>query len=141
MNLHLRCLLGVVVTLPLMALAQSTAPQGEVSGAAWAHTPLSLVELVQQGSLYLPARATGASDYWGSFKDAPKTSGEKVPVVLFLHGSTGLGSPGIADLQRWLGTQGFASLAPNSFALSGRVSYKSPIDKLSYERSNARAHR
>lgn len=141
MNLHLRCLLGVVVTLPLMALAQSTAPQGEVSGTVWAHTPLSLVELVQQGSPYLPARATGASDYWGSFKDAPKTSGEKVPVVLFLHGSTGLGSPGIADLQRWLGTQGFASLAPNSFALGGRVSYKSPIDKLSYERSNARAHR
>jgi hypothetical protein len=32
---------------------------------------------------------------------------------------------------------GWASLAPDSFALAGRVTYKSPIDKDSYERIHA----
>lgn len=119
------------------AAAPASAPQGEVSGTAWVHTPASLLEVVRQADLFLPARATGGTDFAGKFKDAPATSGPRLPVVLFLHGSSGLGSAAIADYQRWLGTQGFASVAPNSFALPGHVSYKSPIDKASYERIHA----
>ena len=70
-------------------------------------------------------------------QDAPKTAGPQVPVVVFLHGSSGLRLKAIGDWQRWLAGQGWASLAPDSFALPGRVTYKSPIDKAAYERIHA----
>jgi dienelactone hydrolase len=121
----------------LQANAQAPAPAGEISGTAWAHTPESLAQIIAQADVFLPAKATGAAEYVGKFRDAPAASGSKVPVVVFLHGSSGLGSAAIADYQRWLGSLGIASVAPNSFALAGRVTYKSPIDKLSYERIHA----
>jgi hypothetical protein len=60
-----------------------------------------------------------------------------VPVVVFLHGSSGLGLAAIGEWQRWLATQGIASIAPDSFALAGRLTYKSPVDKAVYERVHA----
>lgn len=116
------------------ALAQTAAPAGEITGTAWQHTRESLEQMVQQAQLVLPARATGGAPYAGKWKDAPAASAQKVPVVIFLHGSSGLGLPAIGEFMRWLGSLGFAAVAPDSFALPGRVTYKSPIDKASYER-------
>jgi dienelactone hydrolase len=121
----------------LAAHAQPAAPAGEVNGTAWVHTSESLLASVQQGSLCLPAAVTGGQAYCGKFQDAPKTNGTKVPVVVFLHGSSGLGLKAIGEWQLWLAGMGWASLAPDSFALAGRVTYKSPIDKDSYERIHA----
>lgn len=134
---HRLPLLLCALLLPWAARAQTAPPQGELKGSAWEHTAESRVGLVERASLVLPARATGAADYVGPFKGAPATRGQKVPVVLFLHGSSGLGLAAIGEWQRWLATLGIASVAPDSFALPGRVTYKSPIDKASYERIHA----
>jgi dienelactone hydrolase len=121
----------------LLAQAQQNPPVGEIKGTAWSHTAESLLGVVQQADVVLPARATGAGVFVGKFKDIPKLTGQKVPVVLFLHGSSGLGLKAIGEWQQWLATQGFASMAPNSFALPEHVTYKSPIDKDAYERIHA----
>jgi len=120
----------------LSALAGAQTPAGQIKGETWVHTPESLAAAVQQGQLVLPAAATGGAPFAGKFQDAPKTTA-RVPVVLFLHGSSGLGLKAIAEWQQWLAAQGVASLAPDSFALPGHVTYSSPIDKASYERIHA----
>jgi dienelactone hydrolase len=56
---------------------------------------------------------------------------------VFLHGSSGLGLKAIGEWQHWLTTLGYASIAPDSFTLAGHVTYKSPIDKESYEKIHA----
>jgi dienelactone hydrolase len=75
--------------------------------------------------------------FCGKFKDIPKLSGRQVPVLVFLHGSSGLGLKAIGEWQQWLAGLGYASIAPDSFALANHVTYKSPIDKASYERIHA----
>lgn len=119
------------------AQAPAVAPVGELQGSAWVHTADSLAALVQQASLCLPASATGGSISCGRFADAPRSAAAQVPVIVFLHGSSGLGLKAIGEWQHWLATQGWASIAPDSMALAGRVSYKSPIDKASYEKIHA----
>ena len=116
---------------------QPATPAGGIKGSAWAHTPESKIALVERARVFLPPQATGGAAYSGLLKDAPATNGQKVPVVLFLHGSSGLGLAAIGEYQRWLGSLGFASVAPDSFALPERVTYSSPIDKASYERIHA----
>ncbi len=114
---------------------------GIIKGDAWAHSSESLASTLAQADVVLPAKATGGAAFSGKFKDIskdmPKLSGGKVPVVLFLHGSSGLGLKAIGEWQQWLATQGFASIAPDSFTLPSRVTYTSPIDVASYERIHA----
>jgi dienelactone hydrolase len=117
--------------------AQPAAPTGEIKGAAWVHTKDSLAAAIQQADICLPAAATGGASFCGKFKDLPKVGGKPVPVLVFLHGSSGLGLKAIAEWQQWLASLGYASIAPDSFALADRVTYKSPIDKDSYERIHA----
>ena len=114
--------------------AQPLVPSGEIKGDAWVHTKESLAATVQQADVCLPSAATGGAVFCGKFKDIPKLSGRQVPVVVFLHGSSGLGLKAIGEWQQWLASLGYASIAPDSFALAGHVTYKSPIDKESYER-------
>ena len=114
--------------------AQAPAPRGEIMGDAWVHSPQSLAAAVARADVCLPAAATGGPAYCGKFKDIPKLSGQAVPVIVFLHGSSGLGLKAIGLWQQWLAGLGYASIAPDSFALPGHVTYKSPIDKDSYER-------
>jgi dienelactone hydrolase len=92
---------------------------------------------VQQADVVLPESLTGATVWAGKWKDIPPLRGGKAPVVLFLHGSSGLGLKAIGEWQRWLATLGIASVAPDSFALPGRVTYTSPISKEQYERIHA----
>jgi hypothetical protein len=119
------------------AQSQTAAPKGEVTGTAWEHTAASLAGVVQQADVVLPAQATGGAVFIGKFKDAPTTAKARVPVVLFLHGSSGLGLKAIGEWQQWLASVGVASMAPDSFALPGHVTYKSPIAVDSYERIHA----
>jgi dienelactone hydrolase len=114
--------------------AQPAVPIGEIKGEGWIHTKDSLAATVQQADVCLPAAATGNSLFCGKFKDIPKLSGKPAPVIVFLHGSSGLGLKAIGEWQQWLAGLGYASIAPDSFALAGRVTYKSPIDKQSYEK-------
>jgi dienelactone hydrolase len=139
-------LIEVLVRLSLMLLTASasslhaqpaTTPVGEVKGSAWEHTSASLAATVQQADLVIPAAATGGAIFAGKFRDAPAVKAAKVPVVLFLHGSSGLGLKAIGEWQQWLASQGIASAAPDSFALPDHVTYKSPISKAEYERIHA----
>ena len=116
----------------------TAAPVGEIKGTAWAHTAASLAASAQQADVVLPPEATGGAVFAGKFKDIPKQLGGKaVPVVLFLHGSSGLGLKAIGEWQQWLARLGIASVAPDSFALAEHVTYKSPISKPDYERIHA----
>ncbi|MFN0186190.1 MAG: dienelactone hydrolase family protein [Aquabacterium sp.] len=119
------------------AFAQPAAPLGEIKGEAWVHTRDSAVASIQQADICLPAAATGGAAFCGKFRDMPRVTGPRVPVVVFLHGSSGLGLKAIGEWQQWLAGLGFASIAPDSFALAGRITYKSPIDKDAYERIHA----
>lgn len=132
------CVLASVVAALLVqpALAQE-APKGEIKGSAWVHTPESLAASVQDANVVLPAAATGGAVFTGKFRDAPKAGAAKVPVILFLHGSSGLGLAAIGDWQKAMAALGYASVAPNSFTLPDRAVYKSPIDKANYEKMHA----
>ena len=110
-------------------MAQVQPPQGEVKGSALVHTEASARNVVANAQLVLPSSATGGAIYTGAFKDAPSGLRGPMPVVVFMHGSSGLSLKAIAEWQQWLATQGIASFAPDSFALPDRVTYKSPVGK------------
>lgn len=119
------------------AWCQAPAPQGEIKGQAIVHTPESARAAMANGALVLPAAATGGAVFTGAFKDAPRETRARVPVVVFLHGSSGLGLKAIGEWQQWLATMDIASFAPDSFALPGRVTYTSPVGKDFYEKIHA----
>ncbi len=125
-----------VMTFGNAAQAQNV-PQGEVKGTAWQHSADSLASSVASASLVVPSKATGSAPYVGKFSQAPAFAGAKVPVVVFLHGSSGLGLKAIGEWQAWLATMGIASIAPDSFSLPNRITYKSPVDKTVYEQIHA----
>lgn len=131
----LGALAAVLLTAPL-AQAQ-LAPAGEVKGSALVHTPESARAVIQGAALVLPAAVTGGAVYAGPLRDAPRDVKAKVPVVVFLHGSSGLGLKAIGEWQQWLATLGVASIAPDSFGLPDRVTYKSPVGKDVYEKIHA----
>lgn len=134
---HLLGIASLLLLASASAGAQPAAPLGELKGSAWVHTKESLSAAIQQADVCLPAAATGGASFCGKYRDLPKVSGRPVPVVVFLHGSSGLGLKAIGEWQQWLAGLGYASLAPDWFALPDHVTYKSPIDKASYERIHA----
>ena len=116
----------------------ATTAAGSIKGHATVHDAASLAGLVSGAQLALPAAATGAGVFVGPWRDRPATPvGARLPVVLFLHGSSGLGLKAIGEWQRWLAGLGVASVAPDSFALPDRLTYTSPIDRATYERIHA----
>ncbi len=110
-------------------------PVGQIKGQAVAHTATSRAEALASAQVALPA-STGAA-FFGRWRDIPAAARQAVPVVVFLHGSSGLGLKAIEEWQRWLATMGVASVAPNSFALPERLTYTSPIGKPVYEQVHA----
>lgn len=133
--------LAALSALNLPASAQTVpakpVPVGEVKGDAWEHTVQSLAASTAQADVVLPAEVTGSAVWRGKMKDVPPLHSARVPVVLFMHGSSGLGLKAIGEWQLWLASLGIASVAPDSFALPGRVTYTSPISKEQYERIHA----
>jgi dienelactone hydrolase len=118
------------------AVAQ-TRPEGKVTGTRTAHDEASALAVVARAQVGLPARVTGGEPYVGTFEGSPRSVSARAPVVVFLHGSSGVGLKAIADWQRWLAELGIASFAPDSFGLPDRLTYTSPIDKETYERIHA----
>lgn len=117
--------------------AAAVAPAGEVKGRALVHDAASRTGALARAQVALPATATGGDPFFGRWRDLPTSTRQRVPVVVFLHGSSGLGLKAIEDWQRWLAAQGVASVAPDSFALPDRLTYKSPVGKDVYERIHA----
>ena len=135
---------AVVVAALLVACAplpaaqpQTPVPVGEVKGTAVQHTAASSAGVAQRAAVVLPASATGGAVYVGTLANAPKDAKARVPVVVFLHGSSGLELKAIGEWQLWLASLGVASIAPDSFALPDRITYKSPVGKDVYEKIHA----
>ena len=110
---------------------------GEVKGTASQHTAASSTGVAQRAAVVLPASVTGGTAYVGTLANAPKEAKARVPVVVFLHGSSGLELKAIGEWQLWLASLGVASIAPDSFALPDRITYKSPVGKDVYEKIHA----
>jgi hypothetical protein len=125
--------LAAVLALP----GSAQTPRGEVKGSAWQHTAESLKGLVAEADVALPPAVTGGTVFQGKWKDMPAGSTVKVPVVVFMHGSSGLGLKAIGEWQQWLAGLGVASVAANSFALPDRLTYTSPVGKDVYEKIHA----
>lgn len=119
------------------AAAAPTVPKGEVMGRAVAHTTASAQAVMDQAAVVLPAALHGGVVFSGMLKNVPRDLKAKAPVVVFLHGSSGLSLKAIGEWQQWLATQGIASVAPDSFGLPDRLTYKSPVDKTVYEQIHA----
>ncbi|MFI4999192.1 MAG: alpha/beta hydrolase [Reyranellales bacterium] len=120
-----------------LAMAQADTPKGEIKGTAFVHSAQSAKDVMLNASVGLPEAVTHGPAYFGPWKDMPRTAGDPVPVVVFLHGSSGLSLKAIGEWQKWLSSLGIASVAPDSFALADRVTYTSPIAKDIYERIHA----
>ncbi len=131
------CVLLLAVLAGAAGQASAQSVPGEIKGTAWQHTDASLAASASEAQVVLPSAATGGAPFTGKLKDAPAQAARRVPVVLFLHGSSGLGLKAIGDWQAWLATLGIASVAPDSFALPQRVTYTSPIAREAYERIHA----
>lgn len=128
----------LLVSAALVALtASAQTPAGEVNGTAVVHTAASARAVIEGGALVLPSSATAGATFAGPWRDAPQRVAARVPMVVFLHGSSGLGLAAIGEWQRWLATLGIASFAPDSFALPDRITYTSPIGKDLYEKIHA----
>jgi dienelactone hydrolase len=124
-----------------VAPAPAAPPAGEIKGRATEHDAASAAAVIERAQVAWPAALTGGAVFVGRWRDAPRPLSVpergRVPVVVFLHGSSGLGLKAIEDWQRWLAGLGVASVAPDSFALPDRLTYTSPIDKPTYERIHA----
>jgi hypothetical protein len=126
---------AILIATATAATAQTAAPPaGIVKGSATQHTAASRAEAIANANVALPGAATGGAPYFGKWRDLPREAGARVPVVVFLHGSSGLGLKAIEEWQRWLAGLGVASVAPDSFALPDRLTYTSPVGKDVYER-------
>lgn len=134
----------ISLLLPALALtlgASSTTAQqlspGQVKGSATEHSVASSRAVIDDAWLVLPASATGGTVYAGPWRTAPAAVARRVPVVVFLHGSSGLGLKAIGEWQMWLAGLSIASVAPDSFALPDRITYASPVGKDVYEKIHA----
>ena len=130
-------LVVVALTTTLSAHGQAARPAGEVKGRATQHTQESLSNAIANAQTAVPSALNGGHLFVGKFKELPGLNGAKVPLVVFMHGSSGPGLPAIGEWQRWLAGRGIASLAPDSFALPDRLTYKSPVDVAIYEQIHA----
>ena len=136
MNRSSHILVAALVGIVMQA-AGAEVPQGEVKGSAWKHSESSAAGVVANADVALPAQVTGGEVYFGKLAQAPRIARARVPVVLFLHGSSGLGLKAIGEWQRWLATLGYASIAPDSMSLPDRITYTSPAGKDVYEKIHA----
>ena len=121
--------------LPSHLIAQT--PKGDIQNGPLTHTPASRLAVISGAQTGLPASLTRAAMYVGPLQKASPAPGPPVPVVVFMHGSSGLGLQAIAEWQHWLAGMGIASLAPDSFGLQDKLTYHSPIDKDTYEQVHA----
>lgn len=130
-------LILALVLSSLLPSAFAQAPDGEVKGNAYTHTAASSKEVIQNSQVSVPAVYNNGQEYFGKFRDAPSDVKGNIPIVIFMHGSSGLGLKAIEEWQHWLSKLGVASIAPDSFVLPDRITYKSPVSKEVYEKIHA----
>lgn len=118
---------------PSAAVAASAAvPQGSIKGSVKAHSAATLQQTLDQAWVSLPASVTGGAAYHGVYSQAPAAKA-KAPVVVFVHGSSGV-NPAIKAWQKWAAESlGLASFTADSMQTADRMTYKSPIAKADYE--------
>ncbi len=74
-------------------------------------------------------------EYEGELEHCPDVA-SKYPVILFLHGSSGITEP-VKQFGRCLAGEGFAFIAPNSMNTVDRLTYTSPVARETYEKIHA----
>ena len=70
------------------------------------------------------------------YTDRPEGATGKLPVFLFLHGSSGI-NPATRELGRFIASLGFLFVAPDSMAVADRLAYTSPVAPEVYETVHA----
>jgi hypothetical protein len=109
---------------------------GDIQGTTLDPTPGNLAATFAGASLVLPASLRRGERWQGLASAAPEVTG-KAPLVILLHGSSGI-APAVKEFQIWLADAlGLASLAPDSLAIEGRLTYTSPVAIDIYERVHA----
>lgn len=104
---------------------------GTMSGKADRHSPETLDASFRRGFFAAPFGA-----YEGPLEACPRGGISSAPLVLFAHGSSGIGEP-VKAFARWISSLGFGFLAPDSFVLPDRITYTSPVSRANYERIHA----
>ncbi len=89
----------------------------------------------KKANIAMPGKFGSGAVWMGPISDLVGLKpADKVPVVIFMHGSSGI-AQFVKDYQKWLANElGLISIAPDSMAIPDRLTYKSPIDKITYER-------
>lgn len=130
----LACLaLALIATATPVAV---TGKPGDIKGSTLDATPDNLAATWNRANLVLPAALAGGERWQGAPVDAPTVAG-KAPLVILLHGSSGI-APAVKEFQTWLAdTLNLASVAPDSLAIDGRLTYDSPVSVDVYERVHA----
>jgi len=132
-RVFLACGAGLIILLAACS-SRPVAPDGVVRGSSWSHSNTSARAAVEQAWVAIPARATGGAAYLGPLAGAQGRAVARVPVVVFMHGASGI-SPALKEWQQWLAeVVGIGSIAIDSMQLQGRLTYTSPVDKDNYER-------
>ncbi len=107
---------------------------GQTKGSTAEHTEESFSKGLANADVALPSILTGDTVYFGKYSDLPGDLTEKTPLVIFLHGSSGINPKlGFDQWQTWLAEPGFASIIFDGMQLEDRLKYKSPVDKAIYE--------
>ena len=131
--------LAACLAVALMIVAQPVTAEdkpGDIKGTTLDPTPDNLAATFAKANLVLPGSLTGG-ERWQGFPSAAPTVTGKAPLVIVLHGSSGV-APAVKDFQAWLAdTLGLASVAPDSLAIEGRLTYVSPVPVEIYERVHA----
>jgi poly(3-hydroxybutyrate) depolymerase len=93
---------------------------------------------LENADVAAPSGLFGPTAFFGKWRSLPTAGAVKpVPVVVFLHGSSGQ-SEATRAFQKWLAESlGVASVAPDSMSLPNRITYQSPVSKEIYERVHA----
>lgn len=129
----LACAAGLMALLTACS-SRPVAPDGAVRGSSWSHSNTSARAVVEHAWVAIPPRVTGGASYAGPLAGVQGRALGRVPVVVVMHGASGI-SPALKEWQQWLAeTVGIASIAADSMQLQGRLTYTSPVDKDSYER-------
>lgn len=106
---------------------------GKVMGSVRTHTEETLKKVFDKA--YTVIQLSEGELYEGEL-DQIKGEIPKRPIVLFMHGSSGI-NPAIRTFARHLAQKGFAFLAPDSMQVQDRITYSSPVAQTVYEEIHA----
>jgi dienelactone hydrolase len=112
------------------AFAPSWAQAPRVAGSFFEPTPAHLAAAWEGAQVSLPG------GFQGVLRAAPAPT-TRLPLVILMHGSSGLGLAAVGQFGAWLAGQGVAVIAPDSFATPDRLTYVSPVPAAVTERIHA----